>query len=129
MSGRDRIRSLGHSVLIEAKVSRSDFLADRRKPFRQTPEYGMGSQRFYICPKGMIKKEELPDGWGLIYVYPDGKAVKQYSPWSGNIAERAEPLPKNILAEHGLMYSALRRLHIRGRIDEIYDPKPDGESE
>src|SRR5208282_4605471 len=30
-----------HSVLVEGKVSRADFLADRDKPFRQRPEIGV----------------------------------------------------------------------------------------
>src|SRR2546427_11384384 len=30
-----------HSVLIECKISRSDFLADRDKPFRQKSELGV----------------------------------------------------------------------------------------
>src|SRR5437899_11946534 len=54
------------SVLIECKISRSDFLADREKPFRKKPETGMGCERFYLAPKGMIKKEELPRYWGLL---------------------------------------------------------------
>ena len=31
-----------HSVLVECKVTRADFLADRDKPFRQKPEQGVG---------------------------------------------------------------------------------------
>jgi hypothetical protein len=27
----------------------------------------MGSARYYCCPEGLIKPEELPDGWGLMY--------------------------------------------------------------
>lgn len=59
----------GHSVLVEVKITRSDFLCDKRKPFRINPDEGMGKQRFYLCPHGLIKKEELPAGWGLVYVY------------------------------------------------------------
>ena len=36
-----------HSVLVECKVTRSDFLADRAKPFRLKPEQGVGCERFY----------------------------------------------------------------------------------
>lgn len=55
------------SVLIEVKVSRSDFLADAKKPFRMNPEEGMGEHRYYCCPKGLIAPEELPEQWGLLY--------------------------------------------------------------
>ena len=113
--------SWGHSVLVEVKISRTDFLSDKNKFFRKYPEQGMGTQRFYCCPRGIIKKEDLPKGWGLIYVNEKGKAVCVHQPYKGNIGERVEGLEKNIQAEHCLMYSALRRLHLRGRIDEIYE--------
>lgn len=110
----------GHSVLIECKMSRSDFHADKKKPFRQKPEEGMGTQRFYCCPTGLLKKEEMPEGWGLIYVNEKGKATCIYRPYVGNI-DIHKGFEKNMMAEHGLMYSVLRRLHLRGRIDEIYE--------
>lgn len=113
--------SWGHSVLIEVKVTRADFLSDKKKIFRRYPDQGMGSQRFYCCPTGMIKREELPEGWGLIYVNDRLRPVCVHHPYKGNIGERHDVLPKNIRAEHGLMYSALRRLHLRGRINEIYE--------
>jgi hypothetical protein len=55
-----------HSVLVECKISRADFLADRDKPFRRKPETGVGCERFYLAPKGLIAVDELPSGWGLL---------------------------------------------------------------
>ncbi len=60
------------TVLLEAKTSRSDFLVDRKKPHRVQPETGMGKWRYYICPTDLIKPEELPEKWGLIYVNSRG---------------------------------------------------------
>ena len=114
--------SWGHSVLVEVKISRSDFFADQKKSFRKTPQLGMGSQRFYCCPTGLIRKDELPIGWGLVYVNDKGKATCIHSPYTGNIPERHTGFEKNMRAEHGLMYSVLRRLHKRGLIDVIYQP-------
>ena len=54
------------SVLVECKVSRADFLADGTKPFRLKPEDGMGSQRFYLAPTGIIRAVDLPCHWGLL---------------------------------------------------------------
>lgn len=66
--------SLSHwetgATVIEVKVSRSDFLADRKKPHRQAG--GMGRWRYYMAPKGLIAVQELPAGWGLIEVTPGG---------------------------------------------------------
>ena len=55
-----------HSVLVECKVTRGDFLADRAKPFRQKGEQGVGSERFYMTPPSLVEVEELPLGWGLL---------------------------------------------------------------
>lgn len=113
--------SSGLSVLIECKASRSDFLCDKKKPFRRNPETGMGSHRFYCCPKGMIKVEELPESWGLIYVDEKGKAIAVHKPFKNNIDLYTNWQPKNEKGEYQMLYSALRRLQIRGLIKEIYN--------
>jgi hypothetical protein len=54
----------GESWLVECKTSRSDFFADQKKSHRR--QWGMGAHRVYLAPVGLIKEENLPDGWGLI---------------------------------------------------------------
>lgn len=54
------------SCIIEAKATRSDFLADAKKPWRSGSP-ALGVYRFYICPEGLISTEELPKRWGLLY--------------------------------------------------------------
>jgi hypothetical protein len=55
------------SILIEAKASRTDFRRDRDKWFRHG-NLGMGQQRFFMAPEGVIPVAELPAGWGLLEV-------------------------------------------------------------
>ncbi|TGG51058.1 hypothetical protein DAH22_00035 [Escherichia coli] len=55
------------SCLIEAKCSRADLLADRKKRFRKNPSLGMGDWRFFISEPGIISIEDLPPGWGLLH--------------------------------------------------------------
>ena len=63
----------GESTVLEIKTSRSDFNADKSKPFRANPDQGMGDFRYYMCPKGLIKESDLAGTkWGLIWVYPSG---------------------------------------------------------
>lgn len=52
------------SVVIECKVSRSDFRADAKKPHRGAS--GMGRYRYFLCPDGMLEPAEIPDRWGLL---------------------------------------------------------------
>lgn len=73
----------GCSAIIEVKVSRSDFLADAKKTERQTPELGLGNYRFYLCPMGLIKPEELPPKWGLLGA--DGVKIHELVRPQGNI--------------------------------------------
>jgi hypothetical protein len=112
------------SILVEVKVSLSDFRADAFKPFRQNWEMGVGDIRYYMTPKGLI--EEFPtfghyQGWGLVEVAENGRCrVKNRAP---NDLGQAMPLIRHhevAANERLILYSALRRLHIRGRIPEIY---------
>jgi hypothetical protein len=95
-----------HSVVVECKVSRADFLADRSKPSRQRPEIGMGAERFYLLPAGLLRPEELSPGWGLLACHK-GKV---------RLIRRSA---KNFRSEVGFKYemnlllASLRRVEIR----------------
>ena len=55
----------------EVKVSRADFLADMRK--KKYGRYEPFAERCYFAaPVRLIDKQELPDGWGLIWRGPKG---------------------------------------------------------
>ncbi|MEO4210056.1 adenylosuccinate synthase [Acinetobacter pittii] len=121
------------TFLLEAKTSRADFIADRSKPHRLNPELGMGKYRYYICPTGLIKTEELPEKWGLIYVSEKGickviagvlsaPKIKYYCQWSkknkshfdhGKVEENFKALAfekRNAQNELNLLTMALARL-------------------
>ncbi len=109
------------SFLLEAKATINDYYSDKKKKFRKFPEYGMGDWRFYIVPKGLITIDQLPEMWGLIEVNNKGKARMSYNPFGkGNIYSNWKRNPKYEKSEIIMMKSALRRLHLRNRIDEIY---------
>jgi len=114
----------GMSILVEVKVSRGDFHSDKKKIFRRNPSLGMGMYRFFLCPKGLINKEDLPEKWGLLWVNENGIIRQQVGP-KGNIWSSFGMdfmfTERNTQAEMSMMYSALRRLHLRGVIGQIYD--------
>ncbi len=110
------------TILIECKTSRQDFKADSKKSFRRCEWQGVGKYRFYLCPKDMVKSEELPDKWGLLYINEKGKIRQKIGP-KGNIWDHQKDFlftERNIENEMQLMYSALRRLHIHNQMDKIY---------
>ena len=105
----------GASCLIEVICSWSDFLADRKKVFRAEPEKGMGDWRFYLCEPGVITVDDLPTGWGLLYVI-NGR-VKKVHGWPRNYqwaVAKAKTFRANKQAECDYLFRALRRLEIRG---------------
>jgi hypothetical protein len=103
-----------HSVLVECKITRSDFLADRAKPFRLKPEQGVGCERFYLVPAGLIRRGELPQGWGLLE-------------YRGGRMETVQPSAKNLRTAAGFRYemnlllASLRRVEVRVEPQSITD--------
>lgn len=110
-----------NSYMIEVKVSRSDFLRDKHKDFRRMEARGVGNYRYYACPakdargKRIINVLEIPDGWGMIYIYPNGRAVQMLAP---------DHKPANIERERVLLYSYARRAVVKGLHPEIMKPIP-----
>ena len=103
-----------HSVLVECKASRADFLVDRDKPFRLKPETGVGCERYYLAPKGLIRIDELPAGWGLLEV-------------CGREIEKVRASARNLRSENGFRYemnlllASLRRVEVRIEPQSITD--------
>lgn len=103
------------TVLVECKVSRADFLAERSKPHRVLPENGMGRLRYFLCPPDVIRPEDLPPKWGLLYAlnrniklvagpHPDAWLAVAGLDWAFE--------PRNWRAEQGLLRSMLSRLKL-----------------
>jgi len=103
-----------HSVLVECKVTHADFLADRAKPFRQKPEKGVGSERFYLTPPALVSLDELPAAWGLLECR------------RGRV-EMVQPSAKNLRTAIGFRYemnlllASLRRVEVRIEPQNITD--------
>lgn len=93
------------SILLECKVSRADFFADRKKPFRQDPSKGMGAFRYYLVPSGLLDGEDLAQtGWGLLETA--GKLVRLK--FKGK-----QHLDYCVRGELQLMATALQRVQFR----------------
>jgi hypothetical protein len=92
------------SVLIECKLSRSDFLADAKKTVRKNPRIGMGQRRYYLSPPDVIQLKDLPPKWGLLWVVKGEVIIER--------AARGYP-ERNLPAEVRFLSSMLRRAQIR----------------
>ncbi len=94
-------RAGSETTLIECKISRSDFLSDKKKTSRQG--LGMGDFRYYLAPEGLIGTHELPNRWGLLE-YKN----KRNHPRTARFPMRHQE--KDVHSEMGLLCNALRRI-------------------
>ena len=76
------------------------------RPERQRADRGMGNLRLYLCEEGIIKPEDLPNKWGLVYI--QGKRITKVAFPKGNISYGDFWQKKSYEDEHALLYSCLR---------------------
>jgi hypothetical protein len=114
----------GHSILIECKASRADFLRDTEKQSRQDDYFkALGAFRYYFVPAiektglPVIRPEdELPEGWGVLVVGAKNRVTVAVDATHMDMAveERGHPLVRGRRdAEIILLVAELRR-HIDG---------------
>ncbi len=105
------------SLLIECKTSRSDFLADRKKPHRMADRdgigtTGLGDYRYFMCYPGVIRTKDLPPGWGLLYVHKRGCTIEEGNDPKCWARDRYYRFTNDRNREHALLLSALNRLRL-----------------
>ena len=103
-----------HSVLVECKISRADFLADRGKRFRQKPDTGVGCERFYLTPRHLVRVDELPVAWGLLEYH--NRTVKLARAGARNLRTAV-----GFRYEMNLLLASLRRVEVRIEPQNITD--------
>ena len=103
-----------HSVLVECKVSHSDFLIDREKPFRRKPQSALGCERFYLAPRAMISVSELPPGWGLLEI--NGRKIQVVQ-----LSDRKLRTAAGFRHEMNMLLASLRRVEVRIEPQTITD--------
>lgn len=103
-----------HSVVVECKISRADFVADATKAWRINPDSALGCERFFFAPAGIISPDEVFPGWGLLEIR--GREV--------SIARKSK---KNLRSAQGfanemnLLLASLRRVEVRIEPQTITD--------
>ena len=99
------------SILIECKTSLSDFNADKNKPFRKLSENGMGCQRWYLAPQGIIPTDKVPEKWGLLEVSSEYGEIL--------VIKKPELQERNYDSEINILLSVMRRLKISKKDEHI----------
>jgi len=116
------IVAFGHewTAVIECKTSRADFFSDQKKHFRRYPENGMGDQRYFLVPHGLVKPRDLPEGWGLLEL----KGERVYR------TVESKRFEKKAGAEISVLVSIIRRLNpeLKGVSIKFYQIETKGRS-
>jgi len=89
-----------YSTVIECKVSRKDYRADRLKPHRHRLKQP-GNYRYYLTPQGIVDIKEVHDGWGLLETDGRNVYVKLTAPYHSESEIKA--------SEYHILYSFARR--------------------
>ncbi len=76
----------------EVKVSRSDWLGELRQPEKAEAFIPYCDYWWVVAPAGVVKREELPKGWGLLVIA--GKVLVAV----GAHRRLALPMPKSMMA-------------------------------
>jgi hypothetical protein len=98
-------------ILVECKVSATDFVADKQKAYRAIWSDGIGDQRYYLLTSALWQQlhlSSIPDSWGiLVYIRPRIVVVcRSISPTT---------LPSyGLRAERSKLLSYVRRAQLRG---------------
>jgi hypothetical protein len=92
------------SIVIECKMSLADFRADQKKQFRKHQSIGVGYQRWYMAPEGIIPHDKIPPKWGLLEVTPGRRIL---------VTIKSELHKNNKSSEITILLSLLRRLNIQ----------------
>lgn len=96
------------TVNIEVKVSRSDFFADSKK----LHNHPYGHYKIYACPNGLIKPEEVPNMWGLLYLTKAGGKLVVEPKYHKNEVQEVTGIMANIML-NAITAGAITSEHLR----------------
>jgi hypothetical protein len=73
-------------IACEIKISRSDFLAELRRPEKRRRALLLSNEFYFVAPHGLIRVEELPPEAGLMETHLPGEGptsihVRVAAPW------------------------------------------------
>lgn len=93
-------------IAYEIKVSRSDFNRELANPTKREGAEIYANECYFAMPTGLVRVDELPEGWGLIELNKGGLRKKKIAMWRdiddlpasfvAGVARRSEDDPPNL---------------------------------
>jgi hypothetical protein len=94
--------------IFEVKCTRTDWQSELANPLKAEAACAIADRFTIVAPKGCVKPEELPHGWGLVEVLGDGEE----KPWrlvsQIPAARLHDEKPNNRLVDRGFLVGLLR---------------------
>ncbi|TET43713.1 MAG: hypothetical protein E3J66_01565 [Dehalococcoidia bacterium] len=112
--------SAHRSIVIECKVSRADFLGDKKKSCRHRSKQ-LGNLRYYLVLPHVACAGDIDNGWGLLYATDKEIREVKESEYFGADSVKA--------AEWSILYSVVRRTKLRGLLADIQKPLAEDDME
>ncbi len=69
-------------IVVECKTSKQDFNNDIKKECRTNKE-GLGNKRYYLLPRAIYEKVQIPDGWGVL-IAEDYRSIARQERFKGS---------------------------------------------
>lgn len=93
----------GCTQIIKVITTRMELNLDLERAYRKCPKYGVGEFRSYLCPNGLLNKEDIPKNWGLLWCDNKGKIIEILNPQKQeeNKAQEAKII-KSLLRRNGI---------------------------
>ena len=89
--------------VIKVITTHMELNLDLERAYRKCPKYGVGEFRSYLCPNGLLNKEDIPKNWGLLWCDNKGKIIEILNPQKQeeNKAQEAKII-KSLLRRNGI---------------------------
>ncbi len=102
-----------HRLAFEVKRTRGDFLRELKTPKKREWVEENFHQCYFVTPHGLVEKDELPEGWGLIYATKKADKLRQVKQ---AVHRKVGPLPET-LALAAIRACAERMARAESRFD------------
>lgn len=79
-------------IAYEIKVTRTDFNQELDNPDKREAAWELSTEAYFACPAGLVKPDELPEGWGLIEVTTGGLRRKKRAQQRNKTAPTIMPM-------------------------------------
>ena len=86
-----------------------------RQTLALKPEIALGCERFYLAPRGVVRPDDLPKGWGLLEYHDRRVNVLVKA------ARQSQRTPEGFMNEMNLLLASLRRVEVRIEPQTITD--------